>query len=64
MRSFREFMMRVSIKDKAEDKMWNRGRGRCFLCIFPIHFVHLNYILRIAKQSQEVAIIIDDVVIL
>jgi hypothetical protein len=31
MRGSRQFMMRVSIeigKDKAEDKMWNRGRGR------------------------------------
>ena len=51
-------------KDKAEDKMWNRGRGRRFLCISPIHFTYLNYILQIGKQSQEVAIVIDDVVIL
>ena len=30
----------------------------------PIHFTYLNYILQIGKQSQEVAIVIDDVVIL
>ena len=51
-------------KDNAEDKMWNRDRGRRFLCISPIHFTYLNYILQIGKQSQEVAIAIDDVVIL
>lgn len=32
--------------------------------ISPIHFTYLNYILQIRKQSQEVAIVIDGVVIL
>ena len=63
-RIYDESVDRGAGKDKAEDKMWNRGRGRCFLCIFPIHFTYLNYILQIGKQSQEVAIVIDDVVIL
>ncbi len=30
----------------------------------PIHFMHPNYIMETRKQSQEVAIVIDDVVIL
>lgn len=34
------------------------------LCISPIHFMHPNYIMETRKQSQEVAIVIDDVVIL
>ena len=63
-RIYDESVGRDAGKDKAEDKMWNRGRGRSFLCISPIHFTYLNYILQIRKQSQEVAIVIDDVVIL
>jgi len=31
---------------------------------FPIHIAHLNYILQIGRQSQEAAIVVDDVVIL
>lgn len=34
------------------------------LPLFPIHFTYRNYILQIGKQSQEIAIVIDDVVIL
>ena len=51
-------------KGKMEDKMRNRDRGRRFLCISTIHFTHPKYILQTRKQSQEVAIVIDDVVIL
>ena len=34
------------------------------LPLFQIHLTYLNYILQIGKQSQEVAIVIGDVVIL
>ena len=63
-RIYDESVGRDAGKDKAEDKMWNRSRGRWFLCISPIHFTQLNYILKTRKQSQDVAIVIDDVVIL
>ncbi len=68
MRSSRGFMMRVSVEMLAKIRRKIRygigAEGDDSLCIFPIHFAHLNYILQIGKQSQEVANVIDDVVIL
>ena len=68
MRSFREFMMRVSIEMLAKIKQKIRcgigAEGDDSLCISPIHFTQLNYILKTRKQSQDIAIVIDDVVIL
>ena len=32
--------------------------------LYPVHFTQPTYILKTRKQSQEIAIVIDDVVIL
>ena len=63
-RIYDESVGRDTNTEKVEDKMWNRGRGRLFLYISPIHFTQPNYILKTRKQSQDIAIVIDDVVIL
>ena len=63
-RIYDESVGRDTNNEKVEDKMRNRDRGRRFLCISTIHFTHPKYILQTRKQSQEVAIVIDDVVIL
>lgn len=52
------------VKIKQKIRCGIGAEGDDSLCIFPIHFAHLNYILQISKQSQEVANVIDDVVIL
>ena len=44
-RIYDEAVNRDVDKGKAEDKIWNKGRGRC-LCISSVHFTQPTYILK------------------
>ena len=45
-RIYDEAVNRDVDKGKAEDKIWNKGRGRGFLCISSVHFTQPTYILK------------------
>ncbi len=59
---FKYLMKRLGYVFKKD--AWIEVQAPGFLCISPIHFMHPNYIMQTRKQSQEVAIVVDDIVIL
>lgn len=59
---FKYLMKRLGYIFKKD--AWMEVQAPRFLCISPIHFTQPNYMLKTRKQSQDIATVVDDVVIL
>ena len=59
---FKYLMKRLGYIFKKD--AWMEVQAPRFLCISPIHFTQPNYMLKTRKQSQDIATVVGDVVIL